>query len=77
MQATKLAERLGASLRAMSPAPTDLSFPISMWDLLAAIERAEHEEILRPQADAWTAAHSKLKRPAGLLLVEESAGLLH
>ena len=62
MQATKLGERLGASLRAMAPAPADI--PISMWDLLGAIERAEHEQILRPQADAWTAAHLKLKRPA-------------
>jgi len=64
MQATKLRERLGASLRAMATAPADLPIPISMWDLLGAIERAEHEQILRPQADAWTSAHSKLKRAA-------------
>ena len=63
MQATKLRERLGAS-RAIAPAPAGLAFPVSMWDLLSAIERAEHEQILRPQADNWAAAHSKLKRPA-------------
>lgn len=64
MQATKLRERLVASLRAIAPAPADLAIPVSMWDLLSAIERAEHEQILRPQADNWAAAHSKLKRPA-------------
>jgi hypothetical protein len=32
--------------------------------LLSAVERAEHEQILQPQADAWAAAHPKLKRPA-------------
>jgi hypothetical protein len=62
MQATKLRDQLGASLRAM--APTDFDTPISMWDLLSAVERAEHEQILQPQADAWAAAHPKLKRPA-------------
>jgi hypothetical protein len=62
MQAKNLRDLLGASLRAMAPAPTDLAIPASMWDLLSAIERAEHEQILRPQADAWAAAHPKRKR---------------
>ena len=65
MQAKMLRDRLGASLRDMAPAPADLAIPTSMWDLLSAIERAEHEQILRPQADAWAAAHPKRKRPAG------------
>ena len=65
MQTQKLHDRLGASLRAMAPAPADLAIPISMWDLLSAIERAEHEQILRPQADAWAAAHRNLKKRAG------------
>jgi hypothetical protein len=60
MQAKNLCDRLGASLRDMAPASAD--FPTSMWDLLSAIERSEHEQILRPQADAWAAAHPKRKR---------------
>ena len=60
MQAKNLCDRLGASLRDMAPAPAD--FPTSMWDLLSAIERAEHEQILRPQADAWAAGHPKRRR---------------
>ena len=60
MQAKTLCDRLGASLREMAPAPAD--FPASMWDLLSAIERAEHEQTLRPQADAWAAAHPKRQR---------------
>ena len=55
MQAKTLCDRLGASLREIALAPAD--FPASMWDLLSAIERAEHEQVLRPQADAWAAAH--------------------
>jgi hypothetical protein len=35
-----------------------------MWDLLSAIERAEHEQILKPKAEAWAAAHPKLKQHA-------------
>ena len=65
MQTQKLHDRLGASLRAMAPAPADLAIPISMWDLLSAIERAEHEQILRPQAEAWAAAHPKLRQRPG------------
>jgi hypothetical protein len=53
MQATKLRDPLGASLRAMAPA--DFDNTMSMWDLLSAVERAEHEHMLRPQADAWAA----------------------
>ena len=64
MQSKDLRDRYGVSLRALAPAPADLAIPISMWDLLGAIERAEHEQILRPQADAWTSAQSKRKRPA-------------
>ena len=64
MQTPKLHDRLGASLRAIAPAPADLAIPISMWDLLSAIERAEHEQILRPKAEAWAAAHPKLKQHA-------------
>ncbi len=65
MQTTKLHDRLGASLRAIAPAPADLAIPISMWDLLSAIERAEHEQILRPQAEAWAATHPTMKQRAG------------
>ena len=64
MQTTKLRDRFGASLRAMAPAPPDLAIPLSMWDLLSAIERAEHEQILRPKAEAWAAAQPKLKQHA-------------
>ena len=53
MQATKLRYPLSASLRAMAPADVDNA--LSMWDLLSAVERAEHEHMLRPQADAWAA----------------------
>ena len=60
MQAKNLCDRLGTSLRGIAPASAD--FPTSMWDLLSAIERAEHEQILRPQADAWAAGHPKRKR---------------
>ena len=60
MQAKNLCDRLGTSLRDMAPATADS--PTSMWDLLNAIERAEHEQILRPQADAWAVAHPKRKR---------------
>ena len=60
MQAKTLCDRLGASLREIAKAPVD--FPASMWDLLGAIERAEHEQILRPQADAWAAAQPKRDR---------------
>ena len=63
MQAKMLCDRFGVSLRAMAPAPTDLAIPISIWDRLSAIERAEHEQMLRPQADAWAAVHPK-RRPA-------------
>jgi hypothetical protein len=63
MHATTLRDRLEATVRAMTP---DFARPISMWDLLCAAERAEHEQILRPQADAWAASHQKLKRPAVL-----------
>ncbi len=62
MQATKLRDQLGVSLRGI--VPPDFDIPMSMWDLLSAVERAEHDQILRPQADAWAAAHPKLKRPA-------------
>jgi hypothetical protein len=62
MQARNLHDTLGASLRDMAPGPAELGIPTSMWDLLSAIERAEHEQILRPQADAWAADHSKRKR---------------
>ena len=55
MQATKLRDQLGASLRAMVPAVFDNTW--SMWNLLSAAGRAEHEHTLRPQADAWPAAH--------------------
>ena len=61
MQAKNLRDRLGASLRAVAPAPADLAISISMWDLLSAIEQTEHEQILRPQADAWAATHPKRK----------------
>jgi len=64
MQAKNLCDRLGASLREMAPAPADLAIPPSMWDLLSAIERAEHEHILRPQAEAWALAHPKRMRAA-------------
>ena len=47
---------VGASLRDMAPASAD--FPTSMWDLLSAIERSEHEQILRPQADASAATQN-------------------
>jgi hypothetical protein len=40
-------------------APPNFDIPLSMWDLLSAVERAEHEHMLRPQADAWAAAHPK------------------
>jgi len=63
MQTKKLRDRLGASLR--ESARASLAIPTSMWDLLSAIERAEHEQLLRAQADAWAAAHPKLKRRAG------------
>ena len=56
-----LCDRLGASLREMAGAPADLP-PASMWDLLSAVERAEHEQCLRPQADAWAAAQPKRNR---------------
>ena len=62
MQTKMLRDRLGVSLRAMAPAPAALAIPTSMWDLLSAIERAEHEQTLRPQADAWAAAHPRRKR---------------
>ena len=65
MQTPKLHDRLGASLRAIVPAPATWPSPTSMWDLLSAIERAEHEQILRPKAEAWAAAHPKLKQRAG------------
>jgi len=65
MQTTKLRDRLGASLRAMAPAPADLAIPISMWDMLSAIERAEHEQILRPKAEAWAAAQPTRRQRAG------------
>jgi hypothetical protein len=64
MQAKRLRDRLGASLRDVAPAPADLVISPSMWDLLSVIECAEHEQTLRPQADAWAAAHPKRKRPA-------------
>ncbi len=58
MQAKLLCD--GAALREMAGAPAD--FPPSMWDLLSAIELAEHEQVLRPQADAWAAAQPKRNR---------------
>jgi hypothetical protein len=64
MQAKNLRDRLGASLRDVAPAPAELAITPSMWDLLSAIECAEHEQILRPQADAWAAAQPKRKRAA-------------
>ena len=64
MQAKMLRDWFGVSLRAMAPAPADLAIPTSMWDRLSAIERAEHEQILRPKADAWAATHPT-KRTAG------------
>jgi hypothetical protein len=63
MQAKILRDRLGTSLRVFAPAPADLAITPSMWDLLSATECAEHEQTLRPQADAWAAAHPKRKRP--------------
>ena len=54
MQATRLRDQLEAARR--TTAPADFDIPISMWDLLSAAERAEHEQILRPQAVAWAAA---------------------
>ena len=64
MQAKKLRDQLGASLRDIVLVPADLAIPPSMWDLLSAIEQAEHEQTLRPQADAWAATHPKRRRPA-------------
>ena len=60
MQAKNLRDRLGA--RDMVPGPAGLAIPTSMWELLSAIERAEHEQNLRPQADAWAAGHPTRKR---------------
>ena len=60
MQAKNVCDRSGAALSDTASAPAD--FPTSMWDLLGAVERAEHEQILRPQADAWAAALSKRMR---------------
>ena len=62
MHAT-LRDQLEATVRSM--ASPDFGGPISIWDLLSAAERAEHEQILRPQADAWAATDQKLKRRAG------------
>jgi hypothetical protein len=63
MQTKKLRDQIGVSLRAMAPAPADLATPISMRELLSAIQRAEHEQIIRKQADALAAAaRPKLKR---------------
>jgi len=64
MQAKMLRDRLGTALRDFAPAPADLAITPSMWDLLSAIERAEHEHILRPQAEAWALAHPNRKRTA-------------
>lgn len=61
-QAKNLRDRLGASLRDVAPAPADLVTPPSMWDLLSAIEHAEHEKMLRTQAETWAATHPKSKR---------------
>ena len=64
MQSKELRDRYGVSLRALAPA--DLAIPGSMWDLLSAIERAEHERIIQKQADALAAtARPKLKPPSG------------
>jgi hypothetical protein len=60
MQAIKLRDQVLASLR--TKAPTHVDITMSMWDLLSAVERAEHEQNLRPQADAWAAAHQKPAR---------------
>ena len=65
MQSKDLRDRYGVPLRSLAPAPTDLAIPVSMWDLLSAIERAEHEQIIRAQAEALAAAQPKPKRPAG------------
>jgi hypothetical protein len=59
MQVKNWCDRSGASLRDTGPAPAD--FLASMWDSLSAVERAEYEQLLRPQADAWAAAHPKRK----------------
>ena len=64
MQAKNLLDRLGAPLRDMAPSPADLVITTSMWDLLSAIERAEHEQNLRPLADAWAAAHLRKRTPS-------------
>ena len=45
MQTTKLRDQLGVSLRGI--VPPDFDIPMSMWDLLSAVERAEHDQILR------------------------------
>ena len=66
MQSKDLRDRYGVSLRALAPAPTDLAIPVSMWDLLSDIERAEHEQIIRKQADALAAtARPKHQPPSG------------
>jgi hypothetical protein len=65
MQTKELRDRFGVPLRALAPAPADLAIPISMWDLLSAIERTEHEQIIRAQAEALAAAQAKLKQPSG------------
>ena len=60
MQAKNVCDRSGASL--CDTASASANFPTSMWDLLSAVELAEHEQLLRPQADTWAAAHPKRKR---------------
>jgi hypothetical protein len=56
MQTKDLRDRLGASLRASAPAPAELAIPPSMWDLLSAIELAEHEQIIKTQEEALATA---------------------
>ena len=43
----------------------DFDMATSMWDLLGAVERAEHEQMLRTRAEAWAMAHPKQKQSAG------------
>jgi hypothetical protein len=62
MRTKELRDRFGVKLRESGPAPAELPIPISMWNLLIAIERSEHEHIIRTQADALAASQARPKR---------------